>query len=386
MRNRARRRAYGIIYSLVLMLGMTSPKAVADISPAYSIYLGVQGGLHLRLTDWDLNANPDATESPAMVAPWMRLSLGGQFHPMVGVELRLGTIPFTSSAGIVNVVLTYGADVIITPLQGAWTPLVLVGAGTYHNLVGDHGVDQDWEVHYGVGVRGMLTESLALRVEVQHLLSDAMDEDAPVGHNLSVMVGLDVMLFRDVDPLPPPPDRDADGVLDPDDRCPDDPGEATHGGCPDRDSDGIVDMDDRCPDVAGLDSLKGCPKKTPPKTPPPSTAAFDGVLDAVLFEVNSDKIPAKENARLRRVAETLKSMGSVRIRIDGHADDRASERHNESLALRRAEIVKAFLVAQGVPTEEILTIGYGETRPIADNSTEGGRAANRRAEIRIHAP
>ena len=54
-------------------------------------------------------------------------------------------------------------------------------------------------------------------------------------------------------------DRDGDGVLDADDKCPDVAGLATLGGCPDKDSDGIADADDKCPDVAGLAKYGGCP-------------------------------------------------------------------------------------------------------------------------------
>ena len=63
--------------------------------------------------------------------------------------------------------------------------------------------------------------------------------------------------------LPPAPpvvlDRDGDGVLDADDRCPDVAGSTALQGCPDRDGDGITDVDDKCPDVAGVAKYQGCP-------------------------------------------------------------------------------------------------------------------------------
>ncbi len=70
------------------------------------------------------------------------------------------------------------------------------------------------------------------------------------------------------------PDRDRDGVKDPDDACPDEPGQPSANGCPDRDLDGIADNADACPDQAGVPELNGCPN------PQTNDRDGDGVLDA----------------------------------------------------------------------------------------------------------
>jgi OOP family OmpA-OmpF porin len=80
-------------------------------------------------------------------------------------------------------------------------------------------------------------------------------------HSIGVVAPL-VKKPEPVIPPPPPPvvlDRDNDGILDADDKCPDVPGIAALQGCPDRDGDGIADGDDKCPDVAGTAKYQGCP-------------------------------------------------------------------------------------------------------------------------------
>ena len=67
----------------------------------------------------------------------------------------------------------------------------------------------------------------------------------------------------------------------------------------------------------------------------------------------------------------------------GHTDSTGSEQYNLDLSRRRADSVSNYLVSRGVARARIETIGYGEQYPVADNTTESGRAQNRRVEIRI---
>ena len=69
------------------------------------------------------------------------------------------------------------------------------------------------------------------------------------------------------------------------------------------------------------------------------------------------------------------------IEIQGHTDSGGSAAFNESLSLRRAEAVRDYLVAQGVPIRRLRAVGYGERFPIASNSTPEGQAENRRVEV-----
>lgn len=69
--------------------------------------------------------------------------------------------------------------------------------------------------------------------------------------------------------------------------------------------------------------------------------------------------------------------------VDGHTDNTGSEQYNQALSEQRAISVAQYLASQGIDQRRLLVVGFGETRPIATNETEAGRAANRRVEIRI---
>lgn len=84
---------------------------------------------------------------------------------------------------------------------------------------------------------------------------------------------------------------------------------------------------------------------------------------------------------LNSVGKVLKQFDKTVVEVAGHTDSTGSEQYNQSLSERRAATVAQYLEAKGVATQRILTVGMGETRPVADNSTPEGRQANRRVEI-----
>jgi outer membrane protein OmpA-like peptidoglycan-associated protein len=67
--------------------------------------------------------------------------------------------------------------------------------------------------------------------------------------------------------------------------------------------------------------------------------------------------------------------------IEGHTDATGSDAHNQTLSQQRAESVKAYLVKAGVDGGRLKPTGFGESKPVADNATELGRAQNRRVEL-----
>jgi len=71
------------------------------------------------------------------------------------------------------------------------------------------------------------------------------------------------------------------------------------------------------------------------------------------------------------------------LQIEGHADERGSDEYNLKLSKERAASVRQFLVDGGIPANRLTSEGYGESRPIATNSTEAGRQENRRVEISL---
>jgi len=75
----------------------------------------------------------------------------------------------------------------------------------------------------------------------------------------------------------------------------------------------------------------------------------------------------------------MKAHGDIDLVLEGHTDAIGTDAYNDDLSLRRVEAVKAKLTeVYGIPGNRISTVGYGESRPVADNSTDEGRAQNRR--------
>jgi outer membrane protein OmpA-like peptidoglycan-associated protein len=99
------------------------------------------------------------------------------------------------------------------------------------------------------------------------------------------------------------------------------------------------------------------------------------------FASNSSVIRNASNRLLDSIAAAAKACPG-RLRIEGHTDDVGRDRTNTTLSLRRAEAVRTALIRRGVAANRLIAEGFGDTRPIADNTTEAGRARNRRIEIR----
>jgi OOP family OmpA-OmpF porin len=152
-------------------------------------------------------------------------------------------------------------------------------------------------------------------------------------------------------PPPPPPasaepaiDSDADGVLDPSDRCTDTPA------------------------ALSVDA-KGC------------VLVERVVLRGDSFVLGSN-MPG-EIAALRAIADTLKANPRMAIEVGGHTDSVGDIGGNQRLSRRRADAVRQFLVGQGIDPKRLSATGYGEARPVDTNQTDAGRANNRRVEFRI---
>lgn len=89
---------------------------------------------------------------------------------------------------------------------------------------------------------------------------------------------------------------------------------------------------------------------------------------------------------LNQLAQTMKQYDKTTIVVAGHTDAVGSVEYNNRLSERRADSVRAYLVGQGVAAHRVQIVGYGKAMPLADNSTEAGRAKNRRVQITINAP
>ena len=79
----------------------------------------------------------------------------------------------------------------------------------------------------------------------------------------------------------------------------------------------------------------------------------------------------------------MKSNPTVGARLEGHTDSMGSDVYNMKLSNSRCESVKKYMVAKGIDPSQLTAIGFGETKPIADNATVEGREINRRLEFVI---
>lgn len=102
-----------------------------------------------------------------------------------------------------------------------------------------------------------------------------------------------------------------------------------------------------------------------------------------LFAVGSANLNAGSFNEISRVSRVLNQYPDTSIQVAGHTDSTGSEQLNQTLSEQRASNVKNALVGQGVDPNRISTIGFGESAPVADNSTESGRQMNRRVVITI---
>jgi len=103
------------------------------------------------------------------------------------------------------------------------------------------------------------------------------------------------------------------------------------------------------------------------------------VGDRVFFEFDSYALSPASQATLERQAEWLKTYSSVKVVIEGHADERGTREYNLALGARRANSAKNYLVSLGIPSNRIETISYGKERPAELGSNEAAWAQNRRS-------
>jgi OmpA-OmpF porin, OOP family len=182
-------------------------------------------------------------------------------------------------------------------------------------------------------------------------------------------------------------DLDGDGILNINDQCPTEPvefiGYQDETGCPvaDVDGDGIPNILDHCPFEVGPIENNGCPVQEE------KLAEIDGdrirLNQRVHFATAKADILPQSYPLLNQVARVLQENPTITIRIEGHTDNRGGRGYNQQLSDDRAASVRQYLVGRGIDPARMQSVGFGLERPIDDNTTEEGRANNRRVEIHI---
>ena len=135
------------------------------------------------------------------------------------------------------------------------------------------------------------------------------------------------------------------------------------------------------------------PVEAPAPAPAPVTSSIIpgsaedlrvNVGDTVHFALDQYNIEEGDKAILGRQAAWLQKFPSVRVTIEGHADERGTREYNLALGARRANAVKDYLVSRGVTADRLRTVSYGEEKPKFDNSREETRRLNRRAALVVN--
>ncbi len=178
--------------------------------------------------------------------------------------------------------------------------------------------------------------------------------------------------------VPVDKDSDDDGVIDDDDECPMLAGRIETNGCPDTDGDYIVDKFDDCPRLPGVKENNGCPEITEE-----TKEVLREALVGIEFELGSDVIRAASYPILDKVVKVMVDNEDYMLRISGHTDNQGNDNANLILSHNRAQSTKNYLISHGIDEDRLDALGYGVTKPVADNATAEGRAQNRRVEFEI---
>lgn len=351
--------------------------------------------------------------------PTYGLGVGYNFTERLATELNLSYV-VTETASQVKDDVEYAAvrlDLLYHfPLSGKLEKLVpYVAAGVGEAFVVPEHIanDKNFLVGYGGGAKYFVTDDLALRCDVRHLL-DINDDDAQrsdtVLSNFTATAGIflqfggreEVKEAAQAAPVETAPvekapvqaapaeivaakavDSDGDGVVDNLDLC---PGTAAGvavdaKGCPvviDKDRDGVVDAQDKCPGTPAntVVDTRGCPVPVAPVAEiPEPVLMFSFFYPLNMADVNTG---ADQEKMVAFVKENL----GRRFVIEGHTDSIGNTATNMKLSVQRAEKIKAYLVEKlGVADSLVEARGFGENNPIADNSTQEGRRQNRRVDI-----
>lgn len=384
-------------------------------------------GLAYNLADKGLNVEDDAGMGYRVgLGVFLRRTLSAEFHADLNSYDVAGGGELDES--------NYGIDLLMFKHRNPeFAPFTLIGAGVTE-LEGSGVKNEGNYVDVGFGFLTSFTSyRLGLRFDVRYRTAH-LDKTSQNTHSGIFNLGLNVPFGAP----PSPPDDDNDGVANPDDQCPNTPSgtPVDSKGCPlDSDKDGVIDPQDACPNTpAGTEvDARGCPidkdsdgdgvndsKDECPGTPEgtavgpngcpvdddgdgvinsadecPDTPAgleVDGkgcvaaqaaVLKGVNFEFNSAQLTDHAERILDDVAAVWESQPSLAAQVAGHTDWMGPSDYNLQLSQQRAESVKAYLVSKGVPADQLSARGFGESRPVADNETELGRAENRRVELEV---
>lgn len=138
---------------------------------------------------------------------------------------------------------------------------------------------------------------------------------------------------------------------------------------------------------AGAAAPAPTPAPAPEPTPEPEAPVAQVVRVELDVKFDFDKAVVKPNSYgdVKNLADFMAQYPATNVEVAGHTDSVGPDAYNQKLSQRRADAVKQVLVKDGVAPSRVTAVGYGESRPVADNATEAGRAVNRRVEASVEA-
>lgn len=261
-------------------------------------------------------------------------------------------------------------------------PFALIGVGQQELDFGSF--DQSSALfNAGLGIRAELAENFAFRGDIRGIVTEGMEKGAAINFGLQWIFGAGSSKSSYTPAPKKDLDTDGDGVKDSMDNCPSTPSgaivDAT--GCAksmDDDGDGVMNDADQCPDSeagAKVDEL-GCYL----------TISEDVTVSLNVNFANNSEEMVSGVEQIAKVASFMKEYPLSKVVIEGHTDSLGAAAYNQDLSQRRAQAVVDELTATyGIASERVSAIGYGETKPIASNETNEGRAANRRVSAVVKA-
>ena len=340
--------------------------------------------------------------APGVHAMWMddersvdddwgvNLAFGKAVSKYVNIEADAWLGKFDGAGGNDLEITSLGVNALgVFYRESRISPFILIGGGAQEDNPDLTSDSTNPYVDLGAGVLWTLTHSqdcsrgMILRAEVRgrNDFVGGQDDrlvDYMAGLKFQFYWGGNTCLAEEAPPpLPPPPppapaDSDGDGVTDNIDRCPGTPAGAPVDtvGCElDGDGDGVPDSRDKCPATPRGDKVDtvGC--------------SLTRKLE-VFFDNDSSKLKPESFKDLDLAVEFLKAVPTATGIIEGHTDSNGSDSYNQRLSEQRANAARDYIISKGIDASRVEARGFGESQPVADNSTAEGRAQNRRVVLR----
>lgn len=231
--------------------------------------------------------------------------------------------------------------------SSAWRPFVAFGVGD-ETLDADGFDDNDTMLNIGVGLKRDLGDRWQFRTDLRNF--NSLDDEY---NELALTVGLGYR-FGTAAPAPvatpaPEPVRDVDS-----------------------DGDGVYDSKDQCPNTPRTHKVDavGCSLKLTETVSIELNITFDTAKAVIKPEFENE---------VAKLAEFMDQYADTVVTVEGHTDSQGSDVYNQKLSQERADAVKALLISRyNISEERVNAAGYGESKPVADNSSADGREQNRR--------